>query len=194
MLEENKKKVTSFDTFPQVNPNKLYFDEILTKLMEKTTFFHGLAKEIVFQSLQKIREVPTGVVLIEENSRGCDFFYLLLKGRLGVYEGDIKIAEISGTQIFWEIGFFNGKRIATVQTEEKSYVAKITREFIEGLDPKVQAVFFQNIASELSTKISTSNGMYSTMLKNAEKKATDTAKNGIDVLTNHIHNDITQYL
>lgn len=82
MVENEEKQISDFDTFPQITPAKIYFHEVLTKLMEKTAFFQGLAKEIVAKSLQKIREVPEGVVLIEENSRKCDFFYLLLKGKL----------------------------------------------------------------------------------------------------------------
>lgn len=100
MLETNVRKGFDFDTFPQIKPVNIYLDEVLTKLTEKTTFFKGLAKEIVLKSLQRIREVPKGVVLIEENTHGCDFFYILLKGNLGVYEGDTNIAHINGVQIF----------------------------------------------------------------------------------------------
>ena len=64
-----KKKTFDFDAFPQIKPANIYLDEVLTKLMEKTAFFQGMAKEIVFKSLQRIREVPKGTVLIEEGTR-----------------------------------------------------------------------------------------------------------------------------
>lgn len=192
MVEKNTGIMQDFDSFPQAKPANMYFDEVLDKLMKQTTFFQDMAKEIVFRSLQQIREVPKWVVLIEENTRGCDFFYLLLKGNLGVYEGDNKIAQINGVQVFGEIGFFNGKRIATVLTEEKSYVAKITREFIEELDPKVQAVFYQNIAKELSVKISASNENYSAMLKEAKKKAATLWKT--EKLSHNVNHSIVRHL
>ncbi len=58
MIDNIKNKNFDFDALPSVKPVNIYFDEVITKLMEKTTFFQGLAKEIVFKSLQKIREVP----------------------------------------------------------------------------------------------------------------------------------------
>lgn len=68
MIEQGKKHF-NFDALPSIKPINIYLNDVLDKLTAKTTFFKGLAKEVVLQSLQKIREVPPGMVLIEEGSQ-----------------------------------------------------------------------------------------------------------------------------
>lgn len=167
---------------------KVYFHDTLEKLVRDTDFFQGINKEIVLLSLKKIQRIDAGVTLIEENSRSCDAFYLLLNGTIGIYKQEEKIAEINGVQAFGEMGFLNGKRGATVRTEKTSHIIQMSKAFISSLDPETRSTLHFNLAREVANKIHETNEENARLRQKLNKTIQSTKAHTTETLQRIIQN------
>jgi len=73
-----------------------------------------------------VDKFPADTTLITEGSRDNKLF-ILARGRLGVYKGDVKVAEIEGRgSVVGELGvILNQPRTATIRTLEDCYLVAV---------------------------------------------------------------------
>jgi len=143
--------------------DNISINEIILKLIEKSYFFKWLDNRIIISAIKKKRinivELKKWTEIINENDHNCDVFYVLLRWKLGIFRGKNKhkhkICDIDKISVIWEIGFINPelKRTATVVTEEKSFLMRFDRVFIDNLSEKDQLKIYKNFAREISWKV-----------------------------------------
>ncbi|MCK9272463.1 cyclic nucleotide-binding domain-containing protein [Candidatus Gracilibacteria bacterium] len=173
-------------------------NEIIFKLIEKSYFFKGLDNKIIISAIKKKRiniiELKKGIEIINESDHNCDVFYVLLRGKLGIYRGKNKhkhkICIIDKISVIGEIGFINPeiKRTATVITEEKSFLMRFDRVFIDNLSENDQLKIYKNFAREISSKVMMSTEIIHNYLKGGnggDIKVTEDIENKIKDLVFH---------
>lgn len=150
-------------------------NEIIFKLIEKSYFFKWLDNKIIISAIKKKRiniiELKKWIEIINESDHNCDVFYVLLRWKLWIYRGKNKhkhkICIIDKISVIWEIGFINPeiKRTATVITEEKSFLMRFDRVFIDNLSENDQLKIYKNFAREISSKVMMSTEIIHNYLK-----------------------------
>ncbi|EKD66849.1 MAG: hypothetical protein ACD_49C00008G0013 [uncultured bacterium (gcode 4)] len=143
--------------------DNISINEIILKLIEKSYFFKWLDNRIIISAIKKWRikivELKKWIEIINEDDHNCDVFYVLLRWKLGIFRGKNKhkhkICDIDKISVIGEIGFINPelKRTATVITEEKSFLMRFDRVFIDNLSEKDQLKIYKNFAKEISSKV-----------------------------------------
>jgi len=101
-----------------------------------------------------------GETLIEEGARDKTF-YILARGRLGVFKGDTQVAEITGKgSVVGELGvILNQPRSATIRTLEKTYAVPVNGDLdtIVKSHPDVVKAVLISLAEKVSQ---TTNNLY----------------------------------
>lgn len=143
--------------------DNISINEIIFKLIEKSYFFKWLDIKIIISAIKKWRikivELKKWIEIINENDHNCDVFYVLLRWKLWIFrwknKHKHKICDIDKISVIGEIGFINPelKRTATVVTEEKSFLMRFDRVFIDNLSERDQLKIYKNFAREISSKV-----------------------------------------
>lgn len=128
------------------------------KITWKTGIFYWLDKTVL---LTKLRDHKIGIlesepwkVIIPEGKWDCEYFFLLLKGSLGVYKNDNWITDIEELSVVWEMWFlWESWRTATVIAKDRCYLLPLDRAFLESLPQEEQTKIYRNLTIELIRKL-----------------------------------------
>lgn len=145
--------------------------EIVKKITKKLYFFKWIKESVIINALKtklvQINHIKSWSVIIDETDSNCDVFYILLRWKLWLYVNKMKIGDIDKISLVGEIWFINPeiKRTATVKTLENSFLMRFDRRFIDHLNLKDRSKIEQNFASEIASKVVSSNYLMLKVLK-----------------------------
>lgn len=149
-IEIALRKLVGYD-----NPKKT---PVIFSWIDKNLLLRGLRKIVDDKSIGIMRYEEWEIVM-NEWEWDCFYFFLLIEWDLVVCKEDIEIAQISESNIVWEIGFamtahwIPGKRTAKVQANEVSYLLPIGMDFIWSLPESEKTKLYRNLVFELSQKL-----------------------------------------
>lgn len=120
--------------------------------------------------------------VITEWKWDCNYFFLLLGWKLGIYKKDIKVATIGIRSVVWEIWFFsNAWRTAEVRPEETCFLLPLDKFFIASLTPEAREQIKTNLISALAEKLDSMNDYVENLLSPWKNtwKITNGVKGGV---------------
>lgn len=132
----------------------------LDLLVKRVDLFNGLSREDVGKIFAKgmtVRALKDEVVFYK-GTTGSQM-YVVLVGKMGVYDGDRQIAHLVPGQMFGEMALVNREpRSATVKSEEDSVLFVLTESTFQNLLSKRVAIqILLNIIRTLSTRLKQKN-------------------------------------
>jgi sulfate permease, SulP family len=102
--------------------------------------------------------LPAGHTVLQQGDRG-DAMVIVVEGQVSAYHDDpgrppIRLETVSGDNLVGEIGLYLERpRSASVITDTLSTVYRITREDLEGLDPRSAATLHRFVACRLAARV-----------------------------------------
>lgn len=132
----------------------------LDLLVKRVDLFNGLDRDDVGKIFSKgmtVRALKDEVVFFK-GTTGSQM-YVVLVGKMAVYDGDRKIAQLLPGQMFGEMALVNREpRSATVKSEEDSVLFVLTESTFQNLLSKRVAIqILLNIIRTLSTRLKQKN-------------------------------------
>lgn len=137
----------------------LDIDVILRNITKENYVLNWLPANILVDWLSKwsikIIKLNEWDNLIEEWSKDCWYFYILLEWLSWVFIKWKKIASITPFSTIWEMWFMNSNlwRLATIKCEEDSTLIKIWKEFINWLTEEQNTMVYKNLFIEASNRM-----------------------------------------
>lgn len=144
----------------ELERNKALLRNTIQKLVRNSYVFNGIAEETLLRAIVSwkvpIVEIVPNTKIILENDDNCDFFYVLLKWKVGIYKWSDEVWEIDKISVIGEIGYIAPEgRKATVITKERSFFMRFDRVFIENnLSYCDKEKIYINLIRELVHKLS----------------------------------------
>ncbi|MBP8016797.1 cyclic nucleotide-binding domain-containing protein [Candidatus Gracilibacteria bacterium] len=135
------------------------YRKTIEKLIQESYVFRNFSPDVIIGNMNKgnisVSKYPNGSFIILEESLNCDLFFVLMKGKLGIYKGDKQINTVSRVSAIGEIGFINPDfgRTATVKAEEDSYVMLFSKGFVNDLPNEYKEQFYKNLCTDMAYKI-----------------------------------------
>lgn len=132
----------------------------LDLLVKRVDLFSGLSRDDVGKIFAKgmtVRALKEEVIFYK-GTTGSQM-YVVLVGKMGVYDGDRQIAQLPPGQMFGEMALVNREpRSATVKSEEDSVLFVLTESTFQNLLSKRVAIqILLNIIRTLSTRLKQKN-------------------------------------
>jgi len=132
----------------------------LDLLVKRVDLFNGLSREDVEKIFSKgmtVRALKDEVIFFK-GTTGSQM-YVVLVGKMGVYDGDRLIATLHPGQMFGEMALVNREpRSATVKAEEDGVLFVLTESTFQNLLSKRVAIqILLNIIRTLSARLKTKN-------------------------------------
>jgi CRP-like cAMP-binding protein len=132
----------------------------LDLLVKRVDLFNGLSRDDVGKIFAKgmtVRALKDEVIFYK-GTTGSQM-YVVLVGKMGVYDGDRQIAQLHPGQMFGEMALVNREpRSATVKSEEDSVLFVLTESTFQNLLSKRVAIqILLNIIRTLSTRLKQKN-------------------------------------
>jgi CRP-like cAMP-binding protein len=132
----------------------------LDLLVKRVDLFSGLSRDDVGKIFAKgmtVRALKDEVIFYK-GTTGSQM-YVVLVGKMGVYDGDRQIAQLHPGQMFGEMALVNREpRSATVKSEEDSVLFVLTESTFQNLLSKRVAIqILLNIIRTLSTRLKQKN-------------------------------------
>jgi len=146
---------------------------------ERTPLFSDLSSgefDRVFELLES-RIVEPGEILIEEGEEGGSIF-IIARGKFKVTcragDGREEVrAHLGPGEFFGEIGYFHGKRTATVTAVKKSHVLELGKKELDGVVeefPRIRAVLLQFYRERVMDNLLADSPLFA-ILSNEERKS-----------------------
>ncbi|MFM1922121.1 MAG: hypothetical protein RLZZ303_3755 [Candidatus Hydrogenedentota bacterium] len=134
--------------------------EKIDKLIERVDLFHGLSREELVKIFSKgmTMRVTQGETIFHKGTVGSQM-YVVLGGKVGVFDGNKQLAELRTGDMFGEMALVNREpRSATVIAMEESKVFVLSEHtFQQLLTKRVAIQILMNIITTLSTRLKNSN-------------------------------------
>lgn len=134
--------------------------EKIDKLIERVDLFHGLSREELVKIFSKgmTMRVTKGETIFHKGTVGSQM-YVVLGGKVGVFDGNKQLAELRTGDMFGEMALVNREpRSATVIAMEESKLFVLSEHtFQQLLTKRVAIQILMNIITTLSTRLKNSN-------------------------------------
>ena len=134
--------------------------EKIDKLIERVDLFHGLSREELVKIFSKgmTMRVTQGETIFHKGTVGSQM-YVVLGGKVGVFDGNKQLAELRTGDMFGEMALVNREpRSATVIAMEESKLFVLSEHtFQQLLTKRVAIQILMNIITTLSTRLKNSN-------------------------------------
>ncbi len=116
----------------------------LPATLQGVPFLSGLGGQVLDEVVKGsvLHEYEPGDEVVTEGAEG-EAFYVLLRGRMDVMRGGVKVGEIGGRgETIGELNLFDhAPRAATVVATERSFCLRVGREALDGLDGEQRAAY-----------------------------------------------------
>lgn len=134
--------------------------EKIDKLIERVDLFHGLSREELVKIFSKgmTMRVAQGETIFHKGTVGSQM-YVVLGGKVGVFDGSKQLAELRTGDMFGEMALVNREpRSATVIAMEESKLFVLSEHtFQQLLTKRVAIQILMNIITTLSTRLKNTN-------------------------------------